>query len=303
GISVQYTARSIHGFPFRLEARYSDPIVKFSAPQLSFAIEAKQMVLIRQLLRDDLSLLYFEAPRFAASLEGPLPDGQTGELSMVWQAPVMQTSLRSRSGSLARLSSVIDQPSGETNLASIGAFTAQQMQFHTNWPDSGHVILNSQATDLALKDADTGPLPPLIKKVQVGSTLYAERRYPLEPIGLSAWSQDGGTAELTQFDVNWGDVRIGDARGTIKLDEALALKGQLQVSVTGLPALTYAIDKTDVLGPQEDFALITLRLSRAGSTAETAVPLMFEINDGLVLLGPAPLVRLGPVARLGSEPR
>lgn len=313
GLELAYDARSIHGFPFRLEARYRNITLSKTAAQLSFALTAKQAVLMRQLLREDLSLLYFQEPQFAASAEGPLPGGQTGEHTMTWSAPAVQTSLRSMNGQLARLSSVIERPQGETSLASIGAFAAEQMQFHMNWPIEGRrtlktqlaprVILNTQATGLTLEAADTGPLPQRLEKVQIGGTVHLADYYPLEPAGLAQWQADKGFFALSQFDLTWGDFSIGKSKGTLRLDDALLLKGPAQMTVTGLPALTYAIDKTDVLGPQEEIALLTLRLTRAGASGQTPITLNFDIDKGVVRLGPAPLVLLGPVVKTNDNER
>jgi len=303
GVNLSYTARTIKGFPFRLEAHYADAKLSFTAPQLSFALAAQEMVLIRQLLKEDLSLLYFDSPQFAAAAEGPLPNGKTGEINMTWRAPIMQASLRSAGQTLTRLSTVIDQPVGQTQLAGIGTFDAKQMQFHMNWPGNNQVILNAQATNLSLKDAQTGPLPQMVNKVQIGTSIAPDGGYPLEPMGLASWQQAGGRVQLTQFEVDWDDIHISQSTGTLRLEDDLTLKGQIRLSVVGLPALTYAIDKTDVLGPQEEFALLTLRLSRAGMTAENAVPLDFDVTEGLLRLGPAPLVRLGPVAQIDAETR
>jgi hypothetical protein len=313
GLELSYETRSIHGFPFRLEARYRNIAISKTAAQLSFALTSQQAVLLRQLLREDLSLLYFQEPQFAASAEAPKPGGQIGEHIMVWSAPAMQTSLRSINGQMARLSSVIERPQGETSLASIGAFAAEQLQFHMNWPIEGRrapvtqlaprLILNTQATGLMLEEADTRPLPQTIEKVQIGGTLHLAEYYPLEPAGLAQWQTDKGFFALSQFDLTWGDFSIGKSKGTLRLDEELLLKGPAQMTVTGLPALTYAIDKTDVLGPQEEIALLTLRLARAGATGETPITLNFDVDEGVVRLGPAPLVLLGPMARTNSNER
>lgn len=307
GLDITHDGRSIHGFPFRLEARYQNISLTKTAPQLSFAIKAKQAVLIRQLLNQELSLLYFEAPRFAAAAEGPLPNGKTGEHTLAWSAPAIQTSLRSIGGHLARLSAVIDQPSGSTTLASVGGFSATQMQFHMNWPPAGRaadasavaprLILNTQAVGLDLKDAMTGPLPATLEKVQIGGTLHLGDYYALDPQGLKKWQSDGGFFALSQLDMRWGDVTIGNTTGRVSLDEAMRIKAQAEMSVTGLPALTYAADKTGILGPQGDMALMTLRLLRAGASAETAVPLNFDIDEGVLRVGPAPLVLLGPIVQ------
>lgn len=313
GLDIQYTSRSIHGFPFRLEARYRDVTIAKTSAQLSFALKAKQAVLLRQLLKQDLSLLYLEAPQFAAAAEGPMPGGQTGEHTLVWDARAMQTSLRSFNGDLARVSVVIDLPDGETTLASMGSFSAEQMQFHMNWPIEGRrtptgqlaprLIINTQAVGLTLQDAETGPLPSTIAKVQLGGTLHLADYYPLEPAGLKQWQADKGVLAITQFDLHWGDVVASAGKGTLRLDEALLLKGPAQVTITGLPALTYAVDKTDVFGIQEDMALLTLRLARAGAKGDTPIALDFDIEDGIIRLGPAPLVFLGPAARPGTNER
>lgn len=307
GLSISYDSRSIHGFPFRLEARYQNIRITKAAPQLSFALKAKQAVLIRQLLKNDLSLLYFEAPEFAAAAEGPLPGGQTGEHILAWSAPAMQTSLRSIGSHLARLSAVIDLPEGTTTLANTDGFAATQLQFHMNWPPAQRaapetdieprLILNMQAAGLALNDVDTGPLPQTLDKIQIGGTLHLGPYYDLDPAGLRQWQADGGYFALSQLDMQWGDVTLGNTTGRIALDDAMRLKAQAEISVTGLPALTYAADKTGVFGLQEDMALMTLRLLRAGASGETAVPLNFDIDKGVLRLGPAPLVLLGAVVQ------
>lgn len=314
GFDVQYSKRGIHGFPFRLEARYQDFTVSKSDASLSFAMQAKQAVLIRQLLRHDLSLLYLEAPQFAASADGPKPRGQTGEHVLAFSAPAMQTSLRSVEGALARVSAVIDLPEGRTTLFDIDDFAATQMQFHMNWPIEGRraaagqlvprVEINMQAANLDLKSNETAPLPSTIAKVQVGGLLSLAEYYRLEPAGLRQWQDDNGVFAFNQFDLNWGDVTVNDSKAQLSLDGALRLKGQGYVTVTGLPALTYAVDKADVFqGDFEEMALLTLRLARAGASGETPVKLDFNIDGGIVRVGPAPLIGLGPFVKAEREGR
>lgn len=314
GFDIQYGSRSIGGFPFRLEARYKDVSLLRSNALLSLAVEADSAVLVRQLMRQDLTILSIEKPRFAVSAAAPLPNGKSGEANLAFEAPAMQTSLRSEDEALARISTVVDLPTGRGTVFGLGAFSAKQLQFHMNWPLEGRrapegqpaprILIDSQFADLLLEDRDTGPLPPKIAKGHIGLQINLPSYAPLTSQGLRLWQLDGGSVDILRLDGAWGDIVFGSTSGSLKLDDTLRPQGDITVTVRGLAALTYALDKTGVLPPEaEEFALITLRLMRAGKKAEDDVPLPIQISDGVVRLGPAPLVQLGPVVPFGLAER
>ncbi|MEO0410927.1 MAG: DUF2125 domain-containing protein [Pseudomonadota bacterium] len=314
GLEIAYDARTIQGFPFRLEAHYTAVRIARTDPLLSFAVDAERAVVIRQLLGGDLSLVYMPAPKFAAAFASPLPRRRSGEVTLAFQAEAIHTSLRADGQDIARISTVIEQPKGASTLLAIGDFSARQLQFHLGWPIEGRsapsgqmatrLKTNIQVTDLALLGNDTGPLPSTLAQAEMGLDIDIPTYAPLSPQGLSLWQQESGRARVRKLSASWGDVSIASAKGAITLDDQLRPKGNILLGVTGLAGLTYALDKTDILAPGlEEPALLTLRLLRAGKKAEDEVPLTFDIADAVLRLGPAPLVALGPVAILPSDPR
>ncbi|MEM7570615.1 MAG: DUF2125 domain-containing protein [Pseudomonadota bacterium] len=306
GFDIQYETRTIKGFPFRLEAHYTRVRVARTDPLLSFAVEADQAVLLRQLLSTDLSLLYVDSPKVAAAMASPLPQGRTGELTFAFEAPAMQTSIRIADGALARFSAVIDQPRGQSKLFALGDFTAKQLQFHLGWPIEGRrapdgqaaerLQTNVQFTQLTLPNRDTEPLPASLEAGEIGLGITIPSYMPLTPQGLRMWQSQTGKVDVRKLTGQWGDVTLDSGMGSFTLDGEGKVKGTLTANIKGLAALTYALDKTGALGPQvEEAALMTLRLLRTGKKAEDAVALPFDIDKGIVRLGPAPLVALGPV--------
>lgn len=314
GLELTYEERVIKGFPFRLEAHYSAARIARSDPLLSFAVDAERAVLIRQLLSSELSLMYMPSPKFAAAFASALPGRRSGEVTLAFEAAAIQTSVRAQGQDVARISAVIDQPKGTTSLLAIGDFSAGQLQFHVGWPIEGRrapsgqkatrLKTNAQFTGLTLIGNDTGPLPSMVAQAEIGLDVDISTYVPLSPQGLSLWQQEEGRVRVHKVKANWGDIAISNAKGAITLDDQLRPKGTLLLGVTGLAGLTYALDKTDILAPGlEEPALLTLRLLRAGKKAEDEVPLTFDIAEGVVRLGPAPLVALGPFATLPSDPR
>lgn len=314
GLDIGYSARVIKGFPFRLEAHYSAVRIARSDPLLSVALEADTAVLIRQLLSSDLSLAYFNAPRFAAASASPLPDRRSGEITAAFGAASLQMSLRGEGDALARVSAVFDQPSGRTELFSIGAFSAKQLQMHLGWPIEGRrarggvlvprVQANLQTAGLELRGRETDPLPPVIDRFELGLDIVLGTYAPLSEQGLTLWQAEDGKVQINALKGQWGDVTLASGGGAVQLDEAMRPKGNVVANVKGLAALTYAIDKTEILPPaQAEPVLLTLRLLRAGKKAEDEVPLRFDIDKGVLRLGPAPLIAFGSVVPLTADTR
>ncbi|MFM2044960.1 MAG: hypothetical protein RLY86_3536 [Pseudomonadota bacterium] len=115
----------------------------------------------------------------------------------------------------------------------------------------------------------------------------------LTPPDLRAWSEAGGTLELTGLALDWGQVSLR-GEGTMALDSALQpqLAGTIQAG--GIQPLLDALAAMGLIRPQlaDQLRPVVTLLSQPREDGVRRAALPITIQDSRLNLGPAPITRL-----------
>ena len=112
-------------------------------------------------------------------------------------------------------------------------------------------------------------------------------------MSVSQWRDGGGTVEVRQLRLQWGEVGI-TAKGSLALDERMRLIGALTAQIKGYEKL---IDLAVATGDLRDDSIVGTRavlgLLAAASGGILSVPV--RLQDGQLFLGPAVIAKLQPL--------
>lgn len=113
---------------------------------------------------------------------------------------------------------------------------------------------------------------------------------------LAAWRDAGGTVELDNLDLKWGNLGA-TATGTLSLDRDLQPVGGFSGAIEGYDRILRALVETGHMRPGEaGLAQLALTmLAKAGADGRPEIATSLTIGNGQIFLGPA---RLGPAPRL-----
>jgi hypothetical protein len=115
----------------------------------------------------------------------------------------------------------------------------------------------------------------------------------------AAWRDEGGTAELDNLKLRWGQVVVTGS-GTLALDSNLQPIGGFSGAVEGYDELMNALVAAGKMKPSDaQLARIGLAmLAKAGPDGRPAITTSFTIQNGEMFLGPA---KLGPAPKIHWE--
>jgi hypothetical protein len=167
---------------------------------------------------------------------------------------------------------------------------AQAAQTHTDTGFGVAAVLH----DLALPDAPPG-LGRTIADIGVGLTLRGKLvSGPLRE-AAAAWRDSGGTLELDQFRLHWGELGV-TASGTLALDGELQPVGGFSGAVAGYDQLMSTLVAAGrVKASDARMARLALAiLAKAGPDGRPEISTSFTLQNGEMFLGPA---------KLGKAPR
>ena len=109
----------------------------------------------------------------------------------------------------------------------------------------------------------------------------------------TAWRDSGGTLELDQFQLRWGELGITGS-GTLALDTGLQPIGGFSGAIAGYDQLMAALVAAGRVKPGDArLARLALAiLAKAGPDGRPEISTSFRIQDGEMYLGPAKLGRM-----------
>jgi hypothetical protein len=116
---------------------------------------------------------------------------------------------------------------------------------------------------------------------------------------ISEWRDAGGTIELDNLQVKWGDLG-STASGTIALDRELQPIGGFSGAIQGYDQILAALVQSGRMRAAEaGLARLALAmLAKAGPDGKPAITTAFTIQNGQMFLGPA---KLGKAPRIAWE--
>lgn len=318
------TNESIGGFPFRIEVRCTDPQAEFRSTQPPLALRAADLLVALQIYQPNLLIAEIDGPMTLAD------PGQPARLSANWS--LGRASVRGTPRNPERVSLVFDNPvlDRQVDAAAERTFAASHAELHGRLASG--TVRDKPVIDLALNlvAAVAPALHPLASQpfdADIDTQLVGLRNFDPKP-----WPQRFREIQQAngRIDVRAARLRQGDAlavaAGTLSLNPAGQLNGELQVTVAGLDKLLPALNADQLVRPDSAAAqkldsafnsldrmipgLGGLARQRAGlgvaagaallgEPAELegrkAVRLPLKFVDGEVHLGP---IRLGKVAPL-----
>ena len=116
---------------------------------------------------------------------------------------------------------------------------------------------------------------------------------------ISEWRDAGGTIELDNLQVKWGELG-STASGTIALDRELQPIGGFSGAIQGYDQILAALVQSGRMRAAEaGLARLALAmLAKAGPDGKPAITTAFTIQNGQMFLGPA---KLGKAPRIAWE--
>jgi hypothetical protein len=116
---------------------------------------------------------------------------------------------------------------------------------------------------------------------------------------ISEWRDAGGTIELDNLHVKWGNLSAS-ATGTIVLDQELQPTGGISGAIQGYDQILAALVQSGRMRASEaGLARLALALlAKAGPDGKPAIAAAFTIQNGQMFLGPA---KLGKAPRIAWE--
>jgi len=310
--------QSIAGFPFRMEARCSQPGVML-AGMTPVALRAADALVAWQIYQPSLLI---------AEFAGPLSLGEAGK-SASFQAGwrLAQASTRLVPSGVERTSMVFESPAlaridGESN---VEVLKAGHIELHGR-PDA-QSRPDRPVIDMAIRlaAASAPALHPLLAEpLDADGTGVLHALPDLSPkpwpVLFKEWQARGGSLEISKLRVQQGDV-IAVGAGTLALTARGGLDGQMQITVVGLEkvlqmlGINRIVSEGDIgsalgalnrlmpglgdLARQNAGAGIVAGLGALGQKTtlegKPAVTVPLRFDDGAVLLGP---VMIGRVAAL-----
>ena len=165
--------------------------------------------------------------------------------------------------------------------------TSEQLQAVELW---------AELSELSLPDGAALPLGPLVTRLAAELTLHGPVIGQDLAQVLVFWQAAGGYLQVRGFELVWGPLSLS-LDGRLVLDEAFRLEGQLAVRAAGLPQTLEVLETQGQIGAEHlenaRRALEIYAKIPGQSADEISFPL--NIRQGVVLLGPLPLLRLAPV--------
>ncbi|MFP6771737.1 MAG: DUF2125 domain-containing protein [Alphaproteobacteria bacterium] len=295
--AVRYRGLEISGYPFRIQVELTGPRIELSGTEGGFRWATDKIGAVRHLWQPRHVLLdltgqhQFEWSQDGAARAVTLDNGEA-----------MASIETGAGGRLDRLSVDIKAPSlrGDGGTAFIG----KRLQVHARLtPDA------DDSVDLALRgdglELGAGVLPPELMgmarnisllDIRTTVTGLPQDARAATPIAswLATWRMGGGTVEVRQFRLLWGDMEI-NATGSLALDDRMRPIGALTAKIRGHEQLLDIAARSGAMSKNRRIAAgAVLGLLAAAGGGVLSVPV--RMQDGQLFLGPAAIAELAPLA-------
>jgi hypothetical protein len=298
GYEVSYQGPEIGGFPFALTARFGDPALaspqgwRWRGPEISgrsalwdpFTIELE--ISGRHLVVPRGTETPTEATLAQASARVHLrKDGQ------VERATAESAAIELRSAQV-----VLTAARSAWRLGPLRPAQGETPQ---------ELLLAGELEDLVLPEDRAGPLGPQLRRLAVEALLIG--RIPGQVPGqnqvadqrrlLEQWRDDGGLLKLERVELSWGPLDL-EGDGALGLDRQLRPLGTFTATTKGLMETLDVLTAKGVLEPGRALpakvGLLALG-ARKDEEGNPVIVLPITLQDGLLYLGPKPLLQLFPL--------
>jgi hypothetical protein len=319
GRTYACATETIGGFPFRIEAHCTDPVVTLEREVPPLALKSGGILVVAQIFQPTLLIAQLSGPMTLAAV------GEAPRYEATWavaEATGRGTPLAPQGVSIVLDRPRIDDLSGDRRT---NAFTAQRFDL------DGRITEGSAARDpvigmtLHLVSAVAPQVHPILAEpldADVSAVLRGlpDFRPKPWPVRLQELQARGGSIEITNARVHQGET-IAVTEGTLALTAGGGLDGQLEVTIAGAERVLKALDLDRFLSAGRVGATLNSldaivpglgRLARRNAApgivaglgligqnttleGRSAVRLPLRFADGAVMLGPIPLGHVPPL--------
>jgi len=293
GWKINYKTLRIGGFPFRIKIDVQKPRLVLSGKKWTVRWETNHIDAMRNLWQPR-HVLFDLTGQHQITLNRA---GQTHHL-MHDNDLAMSSIEIDEEGRLRLLS--LDITSPELEFDGKGAAQGKRLQIHARRnPNSvRNVDLALRGEQIAISEIflsrNLNVLWREIQLLDLNTTVTGLPDDMATAMLASQWRDGGGTVEVRQLRLQWGEVDI-TARGSLALDERMRLIGALTAQIKGHEKL---IDLAVATGGLRDGSVIATRavlgLLAAAGGGILSVPV--RLQDGQLFLGPAVIAKLQPLA-------
>lgn len=159
------------------------------------------------------------------------------------------------------------------------------------------LVLAGELADATLPEDRNPPFGPTVEHLAFEADLTGEIPGGAPRQLLEGWRDAGGRLEVRRLEVTWGTLAL-EAAGTLGLDNELRPEGSLTARLRDVGRTVDSLTAAGLIKAKNGRTAKILLLALAGRPAQdgsTVVTLPVTLQDGLLYLGPAPLLRLSPV--------
>lgn len=313
-------AEDVGGYPFRFEFRCDDAVAQIKSSRLPFEVKTKGVTVVSQVYEPTLLIGEYHGPLTVSSPGGP------AELTLNWK--LFQSSLRGTPARPERASLVFDKPALDVveNGNPRVVLRAQHLELHGRLIEG--MISRRPVVEVALRaDGAFAPGVRALSAKPVDATMDVVFQ------GLNDFAPKPWNERFQEIAVNGGKIEITEARlvqdetlavgsGTLTINAAGRLQGQLRLTVAGLEPFLKAIDAQNLVQASPSMDKLANALDRfspgLGQAARQqvganlsaginmlgqqttlegrpAVSLPLRFDEGRVYLGPIPVGETPPL--------
>ncbi len=282
----------ISGFPFTIEARLG-AVVANSLPYLPQAhIEMPQLIARGQLWQP--GEWRFEAPQGLSFIDAAsglhIAIGAAKGRAIVQYIEAGSTVIEIDAHDVTAARG--DQPAWQAHHLSLRAERPnKQSEDHT-----AESLGVSLTLDTIMLPAKVEPLGAAIDQLSLTAAVEGPVAETALPIALAGWRDEGGTIELHQLHLRFGQFRLSGS-GTVALDQTLQPMGAFSTEMHGWSQGLDALASNGVMTPAEAGYVRTglLLLGHKNADAEQPLAIALTLQNQLLSLGPARIAKLPPI--------
>jgi hypothetical protein len=283
GFAVAWDKAAVSGFPFAFRLTFTGASFGREQPTLYIA---KAPLLVLSAMPWNLHTWHAEAPQ----------GGSLATNGAALDAQHVEGSVTGHRGAPASLDVTATVLAGRDLIAGVGAADAE---IHLALPASAPADHHDTAADLSVDvtrlslPATLPPFGKVVDDVSLAATLKGRLAAGAPSQSLAAWRDDGGTLELTEATLHWGQLKV-DATGTLALDGDLQPIGSLTATIEGQNEIVDAAVSAGSLRARDaGLAKIVLGvLARPGPDGRPELKAPIRIQDGHLSIGPAKIAAL-----------
>ena len=317
GLTAEYGELIVTGYPYRLQAELTD--VQFGDPNTAAEWHWETPKALLNALPYNLNHVILRLPepviyQFTPARASGLRSNETRAYRL--ESDTLRASVRLSGGQLKRFSAEAKDVSvtGERQFtdgdtAALAAFSLNNSQVHvspTFAEDNGngelYFAFKLEGFDWPSANINDGPLPTQIDKFALmgkfdNAPLTDEVLASSDAVMqlLNEWANAGGSLELAEFAVEWGDLSI-DSSGDLRISDEGTPEGAINARIAGVEGLLAAMEDSGQLQPKQAAAyrqmFVMLSQSQGDQGQPGSVEVPITMREGGLFLGPAQIANL-----------